>query len=132
MLNEVKLIGRTGKAPEIRTCQNGTKVMQLSIATNDYFEKDGKKTTVTDWHEVTLFNPSQFFIDNICKGTLVYCSGKLKTSMYENKAGQKIYKTYILANMILLLNAKEENQTPMVEKPKGANMIDVEDSDIPF
>ena len=132
MLNEVKLIGRTGKAPEIRTCQNGTKVMNLSVATTDYIEKDGKKTTITDWHDVTLFNPSQFFIDNIGKGSLLYCSGKLKTSMYENKSGQKVYKTYILANVILLLNSKEENQTQAFEKPKGANMLEVEDSDIPF
>jgi len=54
-LNRIELIGSLGKAPEVRTMDNGTKVATFSLATNEPAYKLQNGTQVperTDWHNI--------------------------------------------------------------------------------
>jgi single-strand DNA-binding protein len=58
-LNQVTLIGRLGRDPEVRTFDNGSKVANLRIATSDQWkDRDtGEKREQTEWHSIAVFGP---------------------------------------------------------------------------
>lgn len=130
MLNKVQLIGRIGKNPEVRKCQNGTQMMSFSVATqSSYKDKEGNFKTNTTWHDIKYFNASEYAINNLCKGSLVYIEGKIATGSYTNSVGQIIKTFSIEANIVHLLdkNSNKETKTENVAK-----MPDLPDDDIPF
>ena len=56
-LNRVQLIGNLGQEPELRTTQNGGRVVTLSIATSESWKDDrsGERRERTEWHRVVIF-----------------------------------------------------------------------------
>lgn len=130
MINQVILIGHVGRSPEVRKTQEGTNVMNFSVATTETYTKNGEKQSTTDWTDITLFNPAQFQIDNVTKGTLVYVQGKLKSRTYDNKSGGKTTKYYVLASLVLVMNNKEQTVIPVPAAP--VDTFNDLDTDIPF
>ncbi|MBL8833638.1 MAG: single-stranded DNA-binding protein, partial [Rhodospirillales bacterium] len=57
-VNKVILIGNLGKDPEVRSMQNGGKVVNLSIATSETWrdKNSGERQEKTEWHRVVIFN----------------------------------------------------------------------------
>ena len=129
MINQVILIGHVGRAPELRKTQDETTVMSFSVATTETFTKNGEKQSVTDWTDITFFNPAQFQIENITKGTLVYIQGKLRSRQYEKKTGEKATRYYVQASIVLVMNNKGDTAVPNI--PATPSMSDL-DSEIPF
>lgn len=56
-VNEVRLVGRLGKDPELRYTSNGIAVANFSMATSDEWkDKDtGKKREKTEWHRIVAW-----------------------------------------------------------------------------
>jgi len=106
--NSVKLIGNVGQTPEIKNLDNGKKVANFSIATNEtYFNKAGEKVTQTYWHNLVAWGKTAEIIENyVDKGKEVAIEGKLTNRSYETQDGQRRYITEILVNEILLLGVK--------------------------
>jgi len=106
--NSVKLIGNVGQTPEIKNLENGKKVANFSIATNEtYFNKAGEKVTQTYWHNLVAWGKTAEIIENyVDKGKEVAIEGKLTNRSYETKDGQKRYITEILVNEVLLLGTR--------------------------
>ncbi len=106
--NSVKLIGNVGQVPEIKTLENGRKVANFSIATNEiYTNKDGERITQTYWHNLVAWGKTAEIIENyVDKGKEVAIEGKLTNRSYETKDGQRRYITEVLVNEILLLGNK--------------------------
>ncbi len=51
MRNNVFLIGRLGKDPELLTVKNGQKLAKVSLATSDFYKDDsGELVQNTQWH----------------------------------------------------------------------------------
>ena len=58
--NSVKLIGRLGQDPEVKTLDKGNKVATFSLATSDNFTaKDGSKQEQTQWHNIGVGQPGR-------------------------------------------------------------------------
>ena len=57
-VNKVILVGNLGRDPEVRTTSNGSKVVQLSIATSERWRDraTGEQREKTEWHRVVIFN----------------------------------------------------------------------------
>lgn len=106
MKNKVQLIGNVGNDPEIKTLENGKKVVHLSIATNDKYTNDkGEKVEQTEWHRVTAWGKTAEIIEKyVVKGKEVAVEGKLTHRSYDDKNGEKRYVTDIVVNEILLLS----------------------------
>ena len=51
-LNKVMIIGRLGSDPEIRYTPSGSPVVNMSVATDESYQKDGQKVEQTEWHRV--------------------------------------------------------------------------------
>ena len=57
-VNKVILIGNLGRDPEVRSTQDGMKIVQLSVATSESWKDkaSGERKDKTEWHRVVIFN----------------------------------------------------------------------------
>jgi len=106
--NKVQLIGRVGQTPEIKNLENGKKVANLSIATNEvYFNAQNEKVEQTYWHSLVAWGKTAELIENyVEKGKEIAIEGKLVNRTYTTKEGNKRYVTEVLVNEVLLLGNK--------------------------
>ena len=108
-VNKVILIGNLGKDPEVMTFENGVKRASVSVATTEsYKDKEGNWIEQTDWHNVVLWR--WLAEKNLVKGDTVYVEGKLKTRSWDDKDGNKRYTTEVVADKILRLSIRKDQQ----------------------
>ena len=107
-VNKVFLLGRLGKDPEMRATQGGTTVANFTLATSDR-QKDaqGNWQDHTEWHNLVAFQRTAEIVRDYCKkGSQIFVEGKIQTRSWEDKEGQKKYRTEILVNDLSLLDSK--------------------------
>jgi single-strand DNA-binding protein len=107
-VNKVFLLGRLGKDPEMRATQGGTTVANFTLATSDR-QKDaqGNWQDHTEWHNLVAFQRTAEIVRDYCKkGSQIFVEGKIQTRSWEDKEGQKKYRTEILVNELSLLDSK--------------------------
>src|SRR4051812_38241282 len=103
-LNRVMLLGNLGADPELRFTQGGQAVLNMRLATTEtYLDKDKVRRERTDWHNVVVWGKRGEALGKILtKGSSVFIEGSLRTSSYDDREGNKRYKTEIVAQNILL------------------------------
>lgn len=118
MVNNVQIIGRTGKDTELKYTANGTAVASVSVATTEKWKsKDGNPQERTEWHSVTFWGKlAEIAGEYLTKGTLVYISGRLETDEWE-KDGVKHRTTKIVANEMKLLSGKSDKKPEPKARP---------------
>ncbi len=139
MVNEVTLIGRCGKAPEIRTTDN-SKVASFTLATSKrYKDRNGEVKEQTEWHNIVVWGKTADICEKyVQKGSTLYVKGEIRYRSWDDKDGNKKYITEILASAIQLLDKKENNSAPADTAPQRPQstplppMGDDDDSDLPF
>ena len=99
-VNKVILIGNLGRDPEVRSFQNGGKVVNLRIATSETWRdrNTGERKERTEWHSVAIFNEALGKIAEqyLRKGSTVYIEGQLETRKWQDQSGQDKYTTEIV------------------------------------
>jgi single-strand DNA-binding protein len=99
-VNKVILIGNLGRDPEVRTFQNGGKVVNLRIATSENWKdrNTGERRERTEWHSVAIFNENLGRIAEqyLRKGSKVYIEGQLETRKWQDQSGQDRYSTEVV------------------------------------
>ncbi|WP_417318366.1 single-stranded DNA-binding protein [Emcibacter sp.] len=99
-VNKVILVGNLGRDPEVRHTQDGSPVVNLSLATSETWKdrNTGERKERTEWHRVVIFN------ENLCrvaeqylkKGSTIYIEGALQTRKWTDQSGQEKYTTEIV------------------------------------
>jgi single-strand DNA-binding protein len=99
-VNKVILIGNLGRDPEVRSFQNGGKVVNLRIATSETWrdKQTGERKERTEWHSVAIFNEALGKIAEqyLKKGSTVYIEGQLETRKWQDQSGQDKYSTEVV------------------------------------
>jgi single-strand DNA-binding protein len=99
-VNKVILIGNLGRDPEVRSFQNGGKVVNLRIATSETWrdKQSGERKERTEWHSVAIFNEgiAKIAEQYLKKGSTVYIEGSLETRKWQDQSGQDKYTTEIV------------------------------------
>ena len=99
-VNKVILIGNLGRDPEVRSFQNGGKVVNLRIATSESWRdrNSGERKERTEWHSVAIFdeNLAKVAEQYLRKGSTVYIEGQLETRKWQDQSGQDRYTTEIV------------------------------------
>ena len=108
LVNKVTLIGQLGNNPEVKTFENGKKVVNFNMATNEsYKNKKGEKITDTQWHRIVAWGSVAGIIEQyVHKGERLGIEGRLTARNYQDKEGVTRYITEIVANDVLLLSSK--------------------------
>lgn len=151
-MNRVTLVGNVGKDPEVKSFQNGGKVVNFSIATAETWKDKttGEKKEKTEWHNIAAFQDGLTGIveQYVRKGSKLLVEGKLQTRKWQDQSGTDRYSTEVVLQgpdaRILLLGDKsgggddargstrEQNaQRETVGKTKGGFVDDLDD-DVPF
>ena len=99
-VNKVILVGNLGRDPEVRSFNNGGKVVNLRIATSENWKdrNTGERRERTEWHSVAIFNEALGRIAEqyLRKGSTVYIEGQLETRKWQDQSGQDRYTTEIV------------------------------------
>lgn len=99
-VNKVILVGNLGRDPEVRTLNNGGKVVNLNLATSETWrdKQSGDRQERTEWHKVVIFNENLADIAErfLRKGSKVYVEGQLQTRKYTDKDGAEKYTTEVV------------------------------------
>ena len=99
-INKVTLVGNVGNDPEVKTFQNGNKVVNLSIATSERWKdkESGEMKSNTEWHRVVIFNMLLADIAEkyIKKGAKIYIEGQLQTRKWQDSNGLEKFTTEIV------------------------------------
>lgn len=136
-MQKVILIGNLGKDPEVKSFDNGGKIVNFTVGVTErgYKTKDGKEIPDhTEWFNCSVRQNGLAGVveQYVKKGNKVYVEGKLRTREYE-KEGQKKYLTELLVDNMELLTPKGEGgsqqpQQPVVEQKQDGN----EQDQLPF
>ncbi len=98
-VNKVILVGNLGRDPEVRSFQNGGKVVNLRLATSErYKDREGNQQERTEWHSVAIFNErlGEVAEKYLKKGSEVYIEGQIETRKWQGQDGQDKYSTEIV------------------------------------
>jgi len=99
-VNKVILVGNLGRDPEVRSFQNGGKVVNLRIATSENWKDrtSGERKERTEWHTVAIFSEplGRIAEQYLRKGSKVYIEGQLETRKWQDQSGQDRYTTEIV------------------------------------
>lgn len=147
-VNKVILVGNLGKDPEVRTTQDGQKIVNMTLATSETWndKASGERKEKTEWHRVVIFNDrigdvAERFLK---KGSKVYVEGALQTRKWTDQQGQERYSTEVVigrfkGELTMLDGRKSEGE--QAEEPRQAaprpsasraKTETIDDSDIPF
>lgn len=109
-LNKVLLIGRLGQDPEKRITPAGHSVINISLATTEYFkDQSGSRQERTEWHKVVFWNRQAEIIEQFCKkGSQIYVEGSLQTREWQDKDGNKRFTTETVARNMQLLDSRPQ------------------------
>ncbi|HOS71830.1 MAG TPA: single-stranded DNA-binding protein [Bacteroidales bacterium] len=105
--NRVSLIGNLGQDPLIRDLENGKKVANFTIATNQGFRNaDGQKVQETTWHNIVAWNGlAETAARYLKKGREVAVEGRIVYRTYEDRNGVTKYITEIVLTDLLFLRS---------------------------
>lgn len=158
-LNRVMLLGNLGADPELRMTQGGQAVLKLRLATSEtYMDKNRQRQERTEWHSVVIWGKrAEALAKILTKGSRIFIEGGLRTSTYDDREGNKRYRTEIVASNILLQGsagggrggggggggggyreagpedeASEGYRSQSGPPQGGADFPDTDDDDIPF
>lgn len=115
-VNKVILVGNLGRDPEVRTTQDGTKIVTLNLATSETWkDKSGERQEKTEWTRVVIFNDRVADVAEkyLRKGRKVYVEGSLQTRKWIDNSGQERYSTEVVigrfkGELVLIDSARDE------------------------
>ncbi len=107
-LNRVMLLGNLGADPELRSTSGGQAVLKFRLATSEsYLDRNRTRQERTEWHNVVVWGKRAEALAKILnKGSRLFVEGSLRTSSYEDREGNKRYKTEVTALNVVLCGGR--------------------------
>jgi len=109
MINRTVLEGRLTRDPELRYTQGGTAVASFTLAVNRQFTNSQGEREADFINCVIWRKAAENFAKLVHKGSLVGIDGRLQTRNYENKQGNRVYVTEVVADNFSLLESRKDN-----------------------
>ena len=108
-MNNVSLVGRLVRDPEVRYGQNeSVSVAKFSLAVERKWKRDGEPTV--EFINCTVFGKSAEFTEKYFrKGMRVAITGRIQTGSYKNKDGQTVFTTEIIVESQEIAQSKSES-----------------------
>ena len=108
-MNNVVLVGRLTRDPELRTTPSGMAVTRFTIAVSQNFtNKNGERGA--DFINCSAWGRQADNISKYCrKGSLVSAEGRIRTSSYDAQDGTKRYTTEVVCETVNFLSTRSGN-----------------------
>lgn len=125
-VNKVILVGNLGRDPEVRTTDQGTKIINLTLATTESWKdkQSGEWKNATEWHRIVVFNERLADVADkyLRKGRKIYVEGVLKTRKWNDNQGVERYTTEVVLDrfrgeLVLLDSQNSSDGQPQQSQP---------------
>ena len=112
MINQVTIVGRLTRDPELRKTSEGLSVTSITLAVSRQFRNQHGEIEA-DFVQCTIWKKAAENTAQYCrKGSVVGVTGRLQTRHYDNKEGKRVYVTEVVAESIRFLGAKPTYSPP--------------------
>lgn len=146
MINNLTLVGRLTRDPDLRYTQSGKAVCSFVLAVDREMSKEKREEakannySTADFPRIVVWNK----MGEICskylqKGSLVAIVGKIQTGSYKDKDGKMVYTTDVIADRVRFLNTKSSgdnnkayNNITNIDDYFDDDFVEIEDDNIPF
>ncbi|MFS0577266.1 single-stranded DNA-binding protein [Sporosarcina sp. 179-K 3D1 HS] len=109
-MNNVSLVGRLTKDPEMKYTQSGVAVCNFTLAVNRPF-KNANGENEADFIMVQVWRkPAENAANFLKKGSQAAVNGRINTRHYENDKGNRVYVTEVVADFVQFLDPKPQGQ----------------------
>lgn len=127
-INKVILVGNLGADPRVSNTANGSKIVNLTVATSDTWKDklSGERKERTEWNRVVIFNPQLADVAEryLRKGSKVYLEGQLQTRKWTDNNGVERYTTEVVLqsfnSVLVMLDSKNGGGDSV---PAGGNDV---------
>ena len=111
MLNQIVLMGRLTRDPELRRTQTGTAVASFTIAVDrDFSGRDGGEKQ-TDFIDIVAWrNTAEFVSKYFFKGQMAAVSGRLQIRDWTDKDGGKRRSAEVIADNVYFAESKKSRE----------------------
>ena len=116
-VNRVTLLGNVTRDPDIRATKAGRPVLSIGFATNRAWkDSEGSLKREPEYHNLVCFGHlAEFSEKRVKKGVPLYVEGRLHTSHFEDKKGEKKSRTEIMVDRLVLLSSKQKGAVESAE-----------------
>jgi len=122
MINNVTIVGRLTKTPELRITPNGNAVSNFTVACSKP-KKDGQDQGANFVECVTWGKSAENLCNYQKKGNLIGVTGLIQSRSYEDNSGKRVYVQEVLAERIQFLefNGNNSGNTNTSNSNRNAN-----------
>lgn len=140
MLNQISVMGRFARDPELRRTGSGKPVTSFTLACDRDFKNSQTGEKEVDFIDCVAWNSTAEIVEKYFqKGQMAVVTGRLQIRQYTDKNGQKRRQAEILASSVYFCGGKENgaqaNCEPDTAYPAQRNdyaMVEDDDAQLPF
>jgi single-strand DNA-binding protein len=110
MINNVVLVGRVTRDPELRYTPQNQAVATFSLAVNRQFKNANGEREADFINCVIWRQPAENLANWAKKGALIGITGRIQTRNYENAQGQRVYVTEVVAENFQMLESRSTRE----------------------
>ena len=131
MLNNIVIMGRLTRDPELRRTSSGVAVASFTLACERDFAAQGEARG-TDFIDIVVWRYTAEFVEKyFSKGQMAIVTGRLQFRNWEDKEGNKRRSAEILADHVYFGEGKKDRAETY--EPQGEfNEITDDDPNLPF
>ncbi|MBM4761502.1 single-stranded DNA-binding protein [Bacillus sp. B15-48] len=128
MINQVILVGRLTRDPELKFTNDGKAFTSITLAVTRQF-RNGNGELDSDFVQCILWRKTAENTALYCqKGSVIGVIGRIQTRNYENQEGKRVYVTEVVAENVQFLSKK----TTRAEHPEPVPVQSAANVEVPF
>lgn len=117
MINNVTLVGRLTRDPDLRYTPQNLAVATFLLAVNRQY-KNANGEREADFINCVIWRQQAENLANWAKkGALIAITGRIQTRNYENQQGQRVYVTEVVADTFQMLESRHERGNVPIPPP---------------
>ena len=120
-MNEVLLIGRLTRDPEIRYTQSQMAVCHFTLAIDRPVSRNNQGNGPTaDFIRITVFDRQAENCNKyLTKGKQAAVQGRIQTGSYQDKDGKTVYTTDVIANRVEFLGSRNDGVQGNIQQQRA-------------
>lgn len=138
MINNVVLVGRLVRDPELRYTPSNQAVATFRLAVNRNFKSQNGEREADFINCVIWRQQAENLANWAKKGALIGITGRIQTRNFENQQGQRVYVTEVVADSFQLLEFNKQNDQGRSQShsrqvfERQAEPFSIDDDSLPF
>lgn len=129
-VNRITILGHVANRPELKQTKSDKAVCNFPVATNRIvLGEDGVKESTADFHRIVAWGKlAELSAEHLDKGCLVYIEGTLVHNSYDDKEGNRRYKSEIYMKELSIITWKkkegEDGKSAVIKEVKEKELVE--------